>query len=448
VASGLRYELNVQALASEEGATAELHWYTGACVEGRTDSVPIVVPRPVFGTTAATPQLGLLPHRIATTAPVGANQVEVRFHTPPGVAAVVDRVSLRVDPNVLPNANLSLAADVLEGWQLAPPSPSGFDVTTAAGRGLILHNGAGLTVTVSQSAEVHERENYRLTVEGSAVPGQAVAVPSVVVQWTRDGQPVGQSVAVPMTADAGSPVVRELSTPAGAGGVDVRLVLPPNTALRITRVALDHIATTRLPVTFIAEAPGELTLTDWRVDYDMPEAPPVPPIPASGLCRPGRPEAVPGERPDECCYCPTCQGEHQMVDPQPTVTSGDVQGTRFTCANCGAAVTLPGVVAGREPVRAVTSVRPVAGAITMGGFAGLFEASPRMPAPPALEAIDGIGPATVQRLADIGILSVADLAAAEPDRLNAVPRMTPAKARSWIQQAITMLRAADRPDPP
>jgi DNA-binding beta-propeller fold protein YncE len=444
VAPDRRYELNVQALATDEGATAELHWYTGTCAESRMDSVPIIAPKAQLGT--AVRQVSLQPHRIATTAPGDANQVEVRFHTPPGISAVVDQVSLRVDSNVLPNANLSVSAGVLTGWSLSPPSPSGFEVTTAVG-GLVLHNGSGVTVTVSQSADVLERENYRLTVEGSATSGAPGLDPSVVLQWTRGGLQIGEVFTVPMTADAGSPVVRVASTPDGADGVDTRLISPPGTELRLTRIALDHLATTRLPVTFIAEAPGELTLTGWQVDYDLPDAPRVPPTPASGLCRPGRPEPVPGERPEERSYCPTCQGEHQMVDPQPTVTAGDLAGTRLTCANCGAAVTLPGVVAGRSVVRVVTPVRPNAMAIAGGGFARLFADAAPAPAPPGLDAIDGIGPATVQRLADMGIFSVADLAAVEPARLAAVPRMTPAKARSWIHRAKTLLRVGNGLDP-
>jgi predicted flap endonuclease-1-like 5' DNA nuclease len=218
--------------------------------------------------------------------------------------------------------------------------------------------------------------------------------------------------------------------------------------LRITRIALDLVSTTRLPVTFIAEAPGELSLTGWQVEYDMPDASSLPPVPPAGLCSPGRPEPVPGERPDECRYCPTCQGEHEMIDPQPMVTGGDLRGTRFTCANCGAAVPLPGVVTGKEPVRVVAGVRPAAGSVARRSLARVFGTSLTLPVPPSLDAVHGIGPATARLLANLGILSVADLAAAQPERLNALPRMTSAKAHAWIREAKRLLRTDDGVDPP
>jgi hypothetical protein len=148
---------------------------------------------------------------------------------------------------------------------------------------------------------------------------------------------------VPIPNSAATPQVGIGTAPPGADEAQVRVVLPPGSALRLRRVALDAVAVTAVPVTFIAASPGELTLTNWQVAYDVDEAPRVPRPPAGGLCRPGRPEPAPGEGPADSGYCATCRGEHELLDPEPAATASGMAAARLSCANCGADVVLPGV---------------------------------------------------------------------------------------------------------
>jgi predicted flap endonuclease-1-like 5' DNA nuclease len=53
-----------------------------------------------------------------------------------------------------------------------------------------------------------------------------------------------------------------------------------------------------------------------------------------------------------------------------------------------------------------------------------------------------------RRLNDIGIVAMADLAAIAPDRLNALPGITEAAARSWIGQARVLAGIDDVLDVP
>jgi hypothetical protein len=424
--AGCRYEMNFVGLASADGATAELHWRGTGCADTQVDTVAITPDRPRISRASA-PAPGLLPHRILANAPADAGQVEVRVQTPAGVVAIVDQISLHATVSVLPNGDLSLSGDVLDGWQVTPPSPAGF-TATIDGDELLLANGAATTVTVAQPASVQSGQTYQLTVDASAPAGS----PSVDLAWSA-----GAPVSVPVAAGASRPFLHTAVAPEDAASVEVGLVLPVGAQLRVRRVSLDAVATSTVAVTFVAESPGELTLTDWQVAYDVDETPRVPPMPAGGLCRPGRPQPVPGEASsDERCYCPTCQAEHDMTDPQPTTTGAGTPGTVLTCTNCGAGVTLPGVV---------TVPRPAGGPVVVTRPPGVDVGASLRPAErPAraipLEAINGIGPATARRLNAMGIVDLADLAAARADRLACLRGVREAAAGSWIEQARAMLR--------
>lgn len=77
------------------------------------------------------------------TAPSGAEQAEVRFNVPLGVAAAIDRVSLIATTEAVANADLSLRREGrIAGWDLLSTPGSG--VTVAAGEGGIQLRNAGV----------------------------------------------------------------------------------------------------------------------------------------------------------------------------------------------------------------------------------------------------------------------------------------------------------------
>ncbi|HEY0403905.1 MAG TPA: hypothetical protein VGD09_17950, partial [Blastococcus sp.] len=299
VSGGCHYEMTFSGLASAEGATAELHWLGSDCSTARTDTVPLAAVQPRLSRAdSATPNL--VAHRLLSDAPSGAAQAELRFQAPAGVAAAVDRVSLHATSAVLPKGALALDGTLLDGWQVTPPAAPGF-AAAAAGEELLLRNGAAVEVTVTQHADVSASTTYQLTVDAGTTSGSS----SVELEWTSGGRAVGRPVSVPLTVGASRPLLTSVVAPAGVDGGEVRVVLPPGAELRVRRVSLDEIAAARVPVTFVAESPGELTLTGWQVAYDVDETPRVPSPPPGGLCRPGTPERIPGEPSPDHCYCPT-----------------------------------------------------------------------------------------------------------------------------------------------
>src|SRR5262249_33602447 len=87
----------------------------------------------------------------------------------------------------------------------------------------------------------------------------------------------------------------------------------------IKRVSLRSGPRTLVPVTFIAQAPGELTISDWRVAFEI-QKPEAPPVPERGLCTATPPDRQPGETPSDCCRCSCCEKEQKMADPVWMVT--------------------------------------------------------------------------------------------------------------------------------
>lgn len=59
--------------------------------------------------------------------------------------------------------------------------------------------------------------------------------------------------------------------------------------------------------------------------------------------------------------------------------------------------------------------------------------------PIQLEEISGIGPAYAGRLRDAGVLSVSRLAELDPDRVADIARVSPTRAKDWIEQANRMV---------
>jgi len=108
-----------------------------------------------------------------------------------------------------------------------------------------------------------------------------------------------------------------------------------------------------VPVTFLSEAPGELTVQGPVVGYDLddgrtPEADRVPPGPIG--CQPTPPEDEPaapprpGETPlpsePEPGYCPCCEAHHALDAPEPILSEGGMSGLQGTCPTFGTMLTV------------------------------------------------------------------------------------------------------------
>jgi DNA-binding beta-propeller fold protein YncE len=432
---GCRYEFGFVGLASAEGATAEVQWIGPECAPMRVDTVPVraLAPRIQHGEAVSVdPQLQ--PHLVALDAPVDAEQAEIRFRSPAGVLAAVDRVGMRAVSDVVVNGGFGRDADVLVGWQITPGDPAGFSAVPAAG-GVALSNLGSGAVALTQGVTVVAGQEYRLAVDASAGGGPAAVVEVV---WPGSGAPL----AVALTGAGADRQVVTGRAPVAATAAQIRIVLPPGSAVTARRIGLELIESVTVPLTFVAQSAGELTVSNWQLSFDVDETPQVPPPPTAGLCRPSMPEPAPGEGGSESCHCPTCEGEHRLDDVEVTRTASGVPATQGRCAHCGSSVVVPGRTRGdvRGGQVDASAVR-VAGRPAPPGpdLMGLLVAPPMIQAP-ELADVHGIGAGRAVLLNRIGIIGLPDLAVADVHRLAELPGVNETMAGAWVLEARRLTR--------
>src|SRR5205085_10965744 len=122
--------------------------------------------------------------------------------------------------------------------------------------------------------------------------------------------------------------------PNGASNMEIHVALPPGTAVILDELVLRAPAMTAVPLTFVAQSPGELRVSAARVGYDT-AAPAAPPVPAGGLGAPTPPGVLPGQQAEECSACACCAGETETENAVPMVTPAGRPMTMGVCADCG-----------------------------------------------------------------------------------------------------------------
>ncbi len=437
-AGGCKYAFSFWGLAADTGAVAEVFWLGSNCAAARTDQVAIQVIKDTRGVHLAL-------HRAQLTAPAGATQAEVRFSTPPEVLAAVARTSLMATFEGLANGDLQVQAEdgSLANWTQASQASSHLLVGTSNGSKLLKNPGSA-TAELVQALSVNSGKNLMLQVEGRAVSLTSIqGHPSVGVHWlAADGSETGPKLAVDvLPGDFGQHPASE-TTPAGTTQAQVHLVLPGGTALAVNQISLKAQDLTSVPLSFVAQAPGELRVSGATVPYDTVPAVPAP-IPAKGLCTPTPPDRKPGEPPCETAFCPCCRGEQTMTQPSPAVTAAGRPVTVGRCANCGTVIVRGGgsVVTG-APTISVTRFPIISHAPAV-----VIE-RPVSPAMPALTAIPGIGPGRILQLNAIGIKSIANLAAAAPETVaHGLKGVSLKNAAGYIEHARRIVTALAPPIP-
>jgi YVTN family beta-propeller protein len=344
VAESCLYDLSFRGIATDSDALAEVLWIGKDCGLLRMDQIPIQALEPSFvnvstlthARAAAIQQPFLKPHRARLLAPAGAEQAEVRFSTPAGVQAAIDLVSLIATTEAVANADLSLRQEgQLAGWNLLSTTVSGVTVVAVEG-GIQLRNSGAETAALVQAIPVKGDQPFNLEFRGHAITQpSAKDNPRIELRWFKPDQ-----------SPAGSPVILEVPptgfdsahasgvSPTGASEAELHLAAPPGTILEVTRVSLRFSAATSVPVTFIAQAPGELTVSNWRVAFEQNGAE-APRIPEKGLCTPTPPGRQPGETRKDCCFCPCCESEQTMTETTPMETRDGRPALVGHCLRCG-----------------------------------------------------------------------------------------------------------------
>jgi YVTN family beta-propeller protein len=455
------YEFSFLAIADQPDAVAEVLWLNSQCGSIKTDKIPIevravappqdtgVIPLAVAAAGAATPVLAL--HRARLSAPAGADQAEVRFIAPAGALALIDSVSLMgTDETVINGDFRSESQGRLDGWIASPAVSPGFSVI-ASDDGVKLQNAGANAALLKQTIPAKSNQPFALEFQGRTTKLSANQSNSrIEARWLdAGGAAIGAPVALEIFADNFGASVANGTSPENAVRAEISLITPPGTVQQVRRVSLRFNPITQVPLTFVAQSPGELVITDLQVAFEEDEVL-APPIPDRGLCRATPPGRAPGETPHDCCFCPDCEEERTVIEADSMVTRAGRPVSVGACSQCGLELAHFG---GRRAV-AQSPVFPTAGAVPpIVIHASTFAARALPITPPqltgaadrpALTEIKGIGDATARRLEKIGIDSVEALAEAAPDKVMELKGISASKARQWVSAAKKLLRAKTR----
>jgi predicted flap endonuclease-1-like 5' DNA nuclease len=406
---------------ADPDAVAEVFWLSQQCGLQRADSIPI---QEMYGNYQVR-------HRIRVTAPAGAEQAEVRFRVPDGGSATVDQVSLSVTANSITNADLEVQEQHIPvGWTFdsGPDTPGQFSITATL-PGATLENRGTAAVTLFQSLAVKAGESFTCDFEGAQVQDATLlATPQVKLLWlAADTTSAGPDTAFEIPENS-SHTFAQGTVPEQAATAEVQLVLPGGSGLVVKKVSLQFSETQSIPLTFIAQAPGQIIVSDLRIGFERIPVPP-PPEPPTGLCSPTPPGQIPGEEPCESSYCSCCGEKDSMTEATATVTPAKRPAMIGKCANCQKTLIRYG---GKTPGPGETQV----------AFPAIFFAKPK-PALPPLTAIAGIGKPREKQLIRAGIDSLEKLAAATPAVVaKAMAGVSIKHAPHFINEARNLLEAA------
>lgn len=225
--------------------------------------------------------IDLSPISIRFNAPTAAVQAELRFVQPLRGALLLDDVSFASTSEQLGNPNLILADDLTA----ATATPSDYQWVAESGwvdplaQGVVL-NGTGpedaiLTQTVPISGGADSTGRYRLLINAfplaARIPKaeqQPIAQRArVELHWFKDQQSLAH-VIIPLDGQDFPDYAWQGALAPGATHAELRLIQPRNQGkLQVNSISFAPIAKTNVPLIFLAETPGQLTISDLRVAY-------------------------------------------------------------------------------------------------------------------------------------------------------------------------------------
>jgi predicted flap endonuclease-1-like 5' DNA nuclease len=428
---------------------AEILWLNN-CGLLRADAVPIkLLPEQgdatLFSTNMLAPDAAgrapLLFHRELLTAPAGADQAEVRFTVPIVGGAAIDQVSLSATSEAAANGDFKMQEEgQLVGWTVSPGIAPGFTVLAGAD-GIELRNAGATVVELIQKAEVSSGSPFTLEFQGKAVAGSPPQTSSQVeLRWFKSDQTSTGSPTVLEISSAGlSSSIASQTAPADATAAEIHVVIPPRTTLQVKNISLRFSSLATVPVTFIAESPGELTLSDVRIAFEQ-VAPQAPPVSERGLCMATPPGCEPGAGGDSC-FCHQCEEETDMIEMQPMMTPEGRPATMARCATCRTEVRRAGgplvAAAERLSLQQTSVPRPI---IVRASSAIESRSLSQVEAmTPSLTDLRGIAERRAKQLTEAGIDSVEKLAAATPETVAKIKFITKEMASQLIAQAKSRL---------
>jgi hypothetical protein len=381
-------------------------------------------------------------------APDDANQAEVRFMTPAGAAVAVGSVSFAATAEALVNSDLRvLQSGVPNGWTVTSQSPVTFTVIPVAG-GAELRNSGSTEVNVAQVVSVKGGQIFSVEFQGRCLlPSLNQQNPRIELSWFKvDGTSTGTNAFLEFKTNDFDVLIYTGTSPAEAVQSQVRLVMPAGTTLLMRRLSLQFPQMHSIPLIFIGQSPGQLTITDLRVAYEKQVAA-VPKIPSGGLCSPTTPGQSAGS--PGTCYCQSCRRQQSMIRTQARQTQAGRPAVIGQCVQCGSTVIRLGgsVVEDAPPLSFPTlHAHSKSDRMRTATGQGRQRASPESE-PLPLTTLAGIGPAREKQLREAGIDSVHKLAMADPAAVaNALTGVSAENAPHFIDEAKKLL--SERPEVP
>ncbi|HEU0292212.1 MAG TPA: choice-of-anchor R domain-containing protein [Anaerolineales bacterium] len=228
------------------------------------------------------------------TAPLTAIQAEVRLvQQSPGSFRLYN-VSFAPTLEGLANGSFALWKIDSNYNLIAPPlgwiSSGLIEPLDPSTGGAKLRGGGPEEATLSQTIDVIAGEMYKVQVSAYLESPSADGVTTqrrsrAQLRWFGESGPIGAPVILPLD---GHDFPLHASTgvaPEGAKQAEIRLIQPTEQGnLLVESVSFTRIDLIDVPLIFLAETPGELTLSNLRVTYDLPQLPEIGPAeaPSSG----------------------------------------------------------------------------------------------------------------------------------------------------------------------
>ncbi len=453
VAPGCPYRLTFRGFRQSPGARVELIWRGPDCGVLRVDTLE--PPEPLISDQSQSGDglilLTIPAASLDAAAPEGVDQAELRVAAEPDVPVFVDALSLVGGPAALINPDFrefvpsGIESERLRGWQVSPAGASEDDGFTAALSldGLTLTNGntQGRRLILSQRLPVAPGAPFAAGLDAS-VPadyrdGPAPAFGAIWLDGT--GAAVGAPLAAGVAAD-GAAVTRLAATvPEGVAQAEIRIEIAPGSSVTLHAVAADTRAPECVPVSFLSEAPGRLTVRDFTLGFRPAPAPP--PVFTATPCAPTPADRAPGDvcEPDPCCGAdPPDPAAPVPIEPLggisviDAVTSPAVQVAQV-------ATPLSSLVSGLPAASATARIAEIAARRRRAGTVATRRRVETVgPADRSVAEVNGVGAARTARLARLGIVTVRDLAQAAEGDLVRELGFDPRLARNLIARARTM----------
>jgi len=337
--AGCKYELSAEVNVDGEDARIEMIWRGDSCNVVKTEELHL--PDGIYQPDDRNTPL----YRLRTQAPEGVDQVEIRLVVPNSSSVLVDKISLMASPQALLNADLlERQEDELIGWHLIPEDAQSKKIFAANinnGQRFISNISDFLQpVSLTQKTAVKSGQRFNFEFVGSGkfdVPTTATIPPEVHLSFLRDtGETIERNNPLIIAPDSAETHVLSGTVPDNANQAEIKLLLPQSTTLVVKNTSLVTQELRNIPITFLSQAPGELTVTDLTIGFEQQPAP-APTLPAQGFCDATPASQLPG---DECCdennscFCNKCQQKTTLDQTIAVLLPGDRPATIGLCQEC------------------------------------------------------------------------------------------------------------------